>query len=210
MIQSIQNNLLLKVEPLYISNISSILKIAAIENNSSVDSADIVNIIGEVISIPKSITTDKRGYEGFSTKDIQMGDTAIFRFDLIHEFKMLSKTERTYKNRIWYRGQEYWSCDIQKIFGVIRDGEIKMINGYVMLTDFEEPKIILSQSNSGARQSQQSEVIHIGNSKENEKPIYANQNDTVFYNPINSAKYQIKGKPFRIIQQDKIFGKAVI
>ena len=208
-LQSPQNNLLLKIETAYISNISNILKVAAIENNSSVDPSDLVNIIGEVVSLPKTITNDKRGYEGFSTKDIRVGDTVIFRFDVIYEFKMLSKTEKTYKNRLWYNGKEYWSCDIQKVFGVIRDGEIKMVNGYVMVKDFEPPKIILSQANSGVSRAQQSEVMHIGSAKTNAKSIPIERGDNVFFSRIVAAKYQIKGKPFRIIQQDKILGKEI-
>ncbi len=203
MIQAAQNNVIIKVATKYISNISNIMKMSAIQNGSSVDPAELVNIIGEVISIPKTITTEQRGYENFSTKDIRVGDTAIFRFDLIYDFKALSKTEKTYRNRIWYNGEEYWSCDIQKIFGVIRDGKIIMVNGYVMLTDFEPPKIILSQYNSRTRTAQQSEVMHVGDGE-------LKQGDTVFFNPISAAKYQIKGKPFRIIQQDKILGKVAI
>lgn len=202
------NNIIVQVATKYISNISNILKVAAIENNSSVDSTDIVNIVGTVISIPKSITTEIRGYEGFSTKDIQVGDTAIFRFDVIHAFKSTSAEQGiVYKNRIWYNGKEYWLCDIQKVFGIIRNEEIKMVNGYVMLTDFEPKKIILPAHMRNVRGTQQSKIMHIGSSKITEKQISATMGDTVFFNPNLAAKYQIKGKPFRIIQQDKILGK---
>ncbi len=201
------NNIIVQVATKYISNISSILKIAAIEANSSVDSTDIVNIVGTVISIPKKITTDVRGYAGFSTKDIQVGDTAIFRFDVIHAFTDMSKTESKYKNMIWYYGQEYWLCDIQKVFGVIRNGEIIMVNGYVMLTDFEPKKIFLPAHMRNIKGTQKSEVMHIGAAKTNAIQILAAKGDEVFYNPNQAAKYQINNKPFRIIQQDKILGK---
>lgn len=209
MIQAAQNNLFIKVAHPYIGNITDILRVSAIANGSSVDSSDIVNIVGEIVSIPKSITTERRGYAGFSTKDIQVGDTAIFRFDVIHEFKMLSKTERTYKNRIWYNGEELWSCDIQKVFGVIRDEKIIMINGYMMIKDFEAPKIFLSQSNARERSLQNSEIMHIGSPQEGENRIEAEMGENVFYNPNLAAKYQINGKPFRVIQQNKVFGKEI-
>lgn len=210
MVQAAQNNLFIKVSTQYIGNISNILRVAAIENNSSVDPSDLVQIVGEVVSIPKKITTEKRGYEGFSTKDIQVGDTAIFRFDLIYDFKMLSKTEKTYRNRIWYKGQELWSCDIQKVFGVIRDGEILMINGYTMIKDFEPHKIILSQNNSRLRSLQNSELMHIGSPQLTEKPIPAGKGDNVYFPANLAAKYQINGKSFRIIQQNKILGKEIL
>lgn len=183
------------------------MKVAAIENNSSVDPAELVQIVGEVISIPDRITTDKRGYEGFSTKDIRVGDTVIFRFDVIYQFTNISKVGRIFKNRIWWDGKEYWNCDIQKVFGIIRDGEVKMVNGYVMLTDFELPKIVLSHAESGLRGAQKSEVMYIGASKENEKPIPVSPKETVYFNQNLAAKYQINNKPFRIIQQSSILGK---
>lgn len=210
MIQAVSNNIIIKVATKYIGNISNILKLSAIENNSSVDPVDLVNIIGEVVSIPKSITNNKRGYQGFSTKDIQIGDTAIFRYDVIYSFIQKSpEADKSYKNRLWYEGQELWVCDIQKVFGVIRNGEIIMVNGYVMVSDFIEPKIILSQATSRVRGAQQSSVMHIGYSKENLKPIDVEAGDTVFYNPNLAAKYQIKGKLFRILQQNVILGKVV-
>jgi co-chaperonin GroES (HSP10) len=211
MIQAPLNNLLIQISTKYISNISSIMKVAAIENISNVDPTDLVQIVGTVVSVPKKITNEVRGYEGYSTKDIQIGDTVIFRFDVIYSFvQKKPNTDKVYKNRIWYNGQEYWLCDIQKVFGVIRNGEIIMVNGYVMLTDFEVPKIILSAGSSKSRNAQDSQIMHIGSPKTTENEIYAQMGDNVFYNPISAAKYQINGKPFRIIQQDKLLGKELI
>lgn len=210
MIKATENNLIITVTTQYIKNISNILKVAAIENNSNVDSADIVQIVGEVISVPDRITTDQRGYEGFSTKDIRVGDTVIFRFDVIHQFTNISKVGRIFKNMFMWEGKEYWLCDIQKVFGVIRDGEVKMVNGYVMLNDFETSKIVLSHADAGFRGAQSSEVMHIGSSKTNEKYLGIVSRETVYFNSIAAAKYQIKGKPFRVLQQSSILGKGIV
>lgn len=206
MIQATENNLLISVATKYIKNISNIMKVAAIENNSSVDPADIVQIVGEVVSIPERITNDVRGYDGFSTKDIRVGDTAIFRFDVIYSFRNISATEREFKNRIWWDGKEYWNCDIQKVFGVIRNGEILMVNGYVMVADFETPRIILSQSYAKSRGAANSKVLYIGNPKIGQKHLQVEKDDNVFFNQNLAAKYQINGKYFRIIQQSALLG----
>lgn len=205
MIQAALNNVMVQISTKYIQNISNIMKVAALENNSSVDPVEIVNIVGTVHSIPKSVI-----FEGFSTKDIQVGDTAIFRFDLIYDFKEKGKgLEPIYRNRIWHNGQEYWSCDIRKIFGVIRYDEIIMINGYTMITDFTLPKIYLPASAKKIRGTQKSQIMHIGSPKYEENEIEVQSGDTIFFNPNTAAKYQIKGKPFRIIQQNKILGKEI-
>lgn len=209
MIQSLENNIIISVTTKYVSNITDIMKTSAIEHGSSVDPANVVNIIGTVVSLPKTIS--KKGYEGFSKKDIKVGDTAIFRYDLIYDFIELGQgIEPIYKNRVWYNGEEYWNCDIKKVFGVIRKGEIKMVNGYVMLFDYETFKIILpAHMSRKARGAQQSIVMHIGKPLANKYGIQAKMGDAVFFNPNKAALYQIKGKPFRIIQQDKILAKLL-
>lgn len=183
------------------------MKVAAIQNMSGVDPADVVQIVGIVHSIPYRITNEKRGYEGFSTKDIRPGDTAIFRFDVIYAFTNISQTERIFKNQVFHEGKEYWMCDIQKVFAVIRDGEIIMVNGYVMTADYEPPKIILSQGNSRVRGAQESEVFHIGNAKTNTKQKKVSRGTLVYFDSNLASKYQIGGKPFRIIQQSSILCK---
>ncbi len=206
-----QNNIILKIFPKYIGNISSILNLSAIQNGASVDPADLVNIIGEIVSLPKTIDTAKRGYEGFSTNDIQVGDTAIFRFDVILDFiQRKPDAEKDYKNAFFYDAKEYWLCDIQKLFGVIRDGEIRMVNGYVMLADFNPATIFLPTSARKIRKAQPSEIMHIGTPKQNMESLDAKPGETVYFNPNLAAKYQIKGKPFRILQQEKILGKEAV
>ena len=87
MIQSVQNNLVITMATKYIRNISDIMKRANIQNISSVSPTDMVQIIGKVESIPKRVTTCKRDYKGFSTKDLQVGDTLLFRYDVVYDFK---------------------------------------------------------------------------------------------------------------------------
>lgn len=79
----------------------------------------------------------------------------------------------------------------------------------MMIKDFEAPKIFLSQSNARERSLQNSEVMHIGSPQEGENGIEVEMGENVFYNPNLAAKYQINGKPFRIIQQNKVFGKEI-
>ena len=49
------NRVVLTVDTKYVRNFTSILKMAAIQNNSSVDPSDYVNIMGKVISVPTAI-----------------------------------------------------------------------------------------------------------------------------------------------------------
>jgi len=192
----------------YISNVTNLIKLAAIQNNTTVHSEDLVNIQGEVISIPKSIS-DRLDCKGYSTKDIQAGDIAIFSFNVIHNLiQQEHEGELVYRNRLWYNAKEYFVAHIRDIYGVIRNGEIIMINGYVMVTDFPESKLYIPANQKKAKGTVKCQIMHIGNPLENEKAIEAEQGDFVYFNPLVAPKYQINNKPFRIIQQGQVLGKV--
>lgn len=209
MIKSPENNVMVKVKTKYIGNISKVLQLSAIQNGSSVDSVDLVNIMGEVVSLPHTIS-NKIGYKGFSTKEIQVGDIAIFSYSIIHDFVIpYENADPIYRNRIFYKGNEYFMADITKIFGVIRDGEIKMINGYVMTGTFQESTLIIPASLKKIKKAAETEVMNIGGSKTTETLIDVTQGDKVYFNSTTAQKYQINNKPFSIVSQNKIFGKFI-
>ena len=207
MIQAAENKVVVKVATKYISNITSIAKIAAIQNNSSIHIEDVVNIQGEIVSLPISISKD-RSHEGFSLKDLRVGDRTIFSFSVIAEYYQKEYNgEPVYKNLITYKAEEYWLADITKIFAVIRNGKIIMVNGYVMATPFLEDKIVLQTSSKKAKGVKSSEIMNIGNPKEGLKKITAKQGDTIYFSPSLPQKYQINNKHFIILQQHQVLGK---
>lgn len=200
------NKVIVKVKHKYVSNISDLLKRASIQNNSSVDPTDVVNIVGEVVSVPKTVY-DKFGLTGFSCEGIEVGDMAIFSHQVIYSFNEKTEGgEPMYKNRIWYNGQEYFLADISLIYAVIRNDEIKMINGYVMLRPFQESKIVLFAGSKIAKGTVKCQIMYIGGSLKNEVPIDAKQGDWAYFNPMIATKYQINNKPFVIVTQTHILG----
>lgn len=211
MIQSPYNNVIVKVKTKYIKNISSIMKMAAIQQGSSVEMADLVNIIGEVVSVPRSIDEKRREYKGFSSSDIKVGDTAIFSHSVIFEFGNTAPEEDPiFKNEFWFKGQTYFTADITRIFAVIRDGKIRMQNGYVMLEEMEKPAlIILSQATKRSISAASAIVSHIGKNLSHLHRIEAEVGDTVYFNPNKVQLYQINEKPFGIISQSQILGHSV-
>lgn len=200
------NKVIVTVKHKYIGNISDLLKRASIQNNSSVDPTDVVNIVGEVVSVPK-MTIDRFGLHGFSTSDIQVGDLAIFSHQVIYSFhEQEVGKDPVYKNMIWHEGKEYFAADISLIYGVIRGEEIIMINGYVMLRPFQGSKIILAAGSKIAKGTVKCQIMHIGGALSNETAVDAKQGDWAYFNPMIATKYQINNKPFVIIQQSQLLG----
>ena len=208
MIRNAENKVIVTVKTKYIKNFTDIMKVAQLQNQNTVKAEDIVNIVGEIVSIPNTVSKD-RSHEGFTTKDIQVGDIAIFSHSIIYDwYQKEHNGELLYKNLISIQGKEYWAADITKIYGVIRDEKTIMINGYVMATTFPEDLIVLAAKSKKVKGVKSSQVLYIGNPKENKIPITAKEGDTIFYNPNVAIKYQINNKPFIILQQHHVLGKV--
>jgi len=213
MIASPTNQVIVTIRPKWIRHISSIMKLAAITDESKINPADVVNIVGEVVSVPKKIETHKREYEGFSTKDIKVGDMAIFSYKIVFDLvppKMVVEDdtiEPVYRNRFIYKGDEYFTADITNVFGVIRNGKIIMVNGYVMTEKYKEQMIILPQYYRRNRRTAESEVINTGNPKEtkNKQPI--KPKNTVLFHDRSAQHYVINDKHFCILQQEQLLAK---
>lgn len=208
MIQAARNNVIVKVKSKYIEQFGDLAIRAALQQGATVHLEDFVNIRGEIVSLPRKVSDTGR-YAGFSTKDLKVGDTAIFSFHVVYDHFLREPEEpQIHKNRISYHGQEFWQCDIGHLFGVIRGEEIVMVNGYVMASPFLENKIITQPTDS--KICTHSTILHIGNPKEGRPDIKLKRGDTIYFNPIHAQKYQINDKPFIILQQHQILGKQKV
>jgi co-chaperonin GroES (HSP10) len=209
--QSPTNKVLVSIAHRYIGNITDLINRSSIQNNASVHLEDMATIVGKVEALPKVVTEDRLGLNGFSTADIRVGDYAIFSHTVVLTLENTSVPgeEPIYKNQLLFQGKEYWMADISLIYGVIRDGEIIMVNGFVMAKPFQEAKIHLAASSKRAKGTVKCQVMHIGNSRTHQQKIEAKQGDWVFFNPMIATKYQINNKPFVIIQQSHVLGVEV-
>ena len=204
MFRSPINNVIVSVTTKYIRNFSDILKMSAIQDGSTIEPMDYVNIIGEVVSVPK-IVSYKRDYKGFSTEDIKVGDKAIFSYMVIGTtVQKEPDAEPIFKNLINYRDKEYWAVDIRELFAVIRDGVIRMQNGYIMVEEMKKsPIIYLMQDTKKANNTASAVVSH---SRSNGiAPL-----DRIYFNPNKIQIYQINGKPFGIVREKDVLGKEIL
>lgn len=208
MITAPVNNVIVLPETKYISNISSLVKLAALQNVTSVHAEDMVNIMGEVISVPKSLG-DEIDLGGFTTDDIKVGDIAIFSFQVICDLMQREhEGELVYRNRLWYQDKEYFLAHIRNIYGVIRGEEIIMVNGYVMTESFPENVIYTPATQKKERGTVKAKVMHIGKPIKGNCQLGVKSGNDIYFNPMIAQKYQINNKSFCIIQQGQILGIA--
>ncbi len=205
------NDVIVKVKTKWIKNISSITKMAAIQNNTSIEMADLVSIVGEVVSVPSHITTDKREYKGYTTNGINPGDTIIFSHQVIFNFEPTGPDEEPiFRNRIWYNGEEYFRADITQIFAIVKPDKIVMLNGYVMIEEMEKAAIIFLPTHVKKRiQAASGYVTQIGENLTHKPDLNIKSGDTVYYSPNHLSLYQVNNKPFGIIRQDHILGVKI-
>lgn len=210
MFRSPVNNVIVQVDKKWVSGITDVLRQAQLNPGNQLNPADCVNIVGTIVSLPRAIS-NAIGYKGFSASELRVGDTAIFRYDVIFAFaEQKENQDPIHKNEIFYGGKSYWAADIQKIFGVIRNGEIVMVNGYCMIEEMSNPSgLILPQSLKKLMQAQTATISHIGNNLTHLPRLDVQPGDKVFFNPLIVQNYQIKGKKFGIISQKHIFGKKI-
>lgn len=210
MIKCPLNKVVVQVETKYHKNFSNMIKRANMNPGSQINPADYVQILGRVVSVP-DVISNRIDYAGFSTIDIYPDDIAIFRYDVIYDFvENPDGDEPVYKNMVWVKGEEYFLADIQKIFGVIRAGEIIMANGFCMVENMSpKPLILLPQHLKNIIQAASATLTQIGRPLAHCKRIAALPGDTVYYNPNILQHYEINGKQFGIITQRQILGRKV-
>jgi len=206
MLQPPNDKVVIRVKDKYVQHMSNILRLSSLENNTSIDPADFVSITGEVVSLPKSVSQKNKG---FSIEDIKIGDIAIFSYQVIYDIIYKAETDKLeFRNMITVNDKEFFLADITKIFGVIRDEEIIMINGWVMLTEYPKSVIIMQNQSKKVKGTVQSEILNIGKPKTKETPIDAKKGDTVCFSPYKPQHYNINKKEFIILRQNQILGKV--
>lgn len=209
LVQTTTNKLLVSVKSKYSEALSDISRVAALQNDSSISITDFITIVGEIESIPIKIENTRR-YMGFTAENLKVGDKCIFSYRVIYDLVVAKEDEpNKFRNQLILGGKEYFACDITDLFAVIRDNEIIMQNGYVMVSEFFRSNIILPKYIRKAKGTVKAQVLNIGHSLTTDTPISVNQGDWVHFNPNKAQPYKINGKPFCILQQSQILGKLM-
>ncbi len=205
--QSPFNNVIVTISTKYIKHFSNVLKESQLAHNTEFNAADLVQIVGTVVSVPKKILSTP-DYKGFTQEHIKPGDTIVFRYDVVFAFnKPIEGKPPTFKNCFWWKGQEYWAVDIQKVFAVIRDGKIIMQNGYFMVENIEQPsKLFIPGEMKKLLSIGKATVTQVDYARVGMPVVGVGRLDTAYLNPSKIQHYKINNHKFGIVEQRHILG----
>jgi hypothetical protein len=163
-----------------------------------------------VISVPKAIMK-RPDYAGMSI-DLRPGDTILIRYDVVYSYvKQPDRDTPIYKNVLLYKGNEYWKVDLQKIFGVIRDNRIDMINGYVCCDPLAEDQgdygvLIRPEHYRMTERDDTMRIKYIGKPLGDQPMLSVQEGDVIHCLPGVAQRYEINLQHFYIIKQSHILG----
>jgi co-chaperonin GroES (HSP10) len=204
------NKLLVSVRQKFRRGITNVVRAANLTESNQINPLYWVEVCGEVVALPKEITTHKRGYEGFSLKDIEVGDVLVFGYDVIGSYYAPDGSgEVKHKNEVFYKGKTFFTVDVTRAFARIREGDMRMLNGYLMVAPPVESKLILPQHLKRIRSAAESEVYCTGAPKDGEIDSGISVGDVVYYNPLTVEHYTISEKKFCILESGKVLGRKV-
>lgn len=163
-----------------------------------------------VVTVPKGII-NRFDYKGMKLS-VKPGDRVLIRYDVVFSYRDQPERDTPiYKNLILlHDGQqykEYWLCDIQKIFAIIKDGEYNMLNGYVLLDPITEKLDSVSQllvipDSIALKERKDVAIVRaIGAPLDGQPQLCVQPGEKVIINPRVVQQYQIDTRRFFIIKQ---------
>lgn len=174
-------------------------------------------LAARVISVPRTILK-REDYKGMRC-DIKPGDTILMRYDVVFSYKnQPDRDTPIYKNMLYYQGQEYWLCDIQKVFAVIKSNEpttYLMQNGYVMCDKTIENRgdqsslIVTPEGMRNVERKDRLLVSAIGLPLDGHPLLRIVPGRIVYCSPGVVQSYESESRKFCIIKQSHIEGVEV-
>lgn len=203
-IETAVNDILVEVKGTLQESFYNMIRRANLNPASEINPNDYVNIVGKVVSIPRSVCK-RMDYKDFKIHDLQVGDRLIFSYMVIGKIDELPDGEFAHANSVVIKGKEYWRCDIRHAFAVIKsDGQISMLNDYVMITPPKPPTTLILPTNDRKvrKWATEAAVEAIGGENKNKLQV----GDTVLVDYKKAQHYKLQDAKFGIIESKYIYG----
>lgn len=164
-----------------------------------------------VVSAPKAIMK-RADYEGMEIS-LEPGDKILVRYDVVFAYsKQPERDTPVYKNVVLYEGKEYWKVDVQKIFAVILEEGMRMLNGYVCCDLLPEDMgnygiLIRPDHYRIMERKDKMRIKYIGHPLIGQPTLSLTPGDVIYCLPGVAQAYEINLQKFYIIKQTHILAK---
>lgn len=201
-IESGSTNIIVEIKGTMIEDVYNMIRRANLNPGSQININDYVNITGKVVAVPRSISK-RFDYKGFSAAELRVGDSLIFSYLVVSDILEKEGGDYVHKNSVVIRGKEYWLCDIRNAFAYIRNGEMTMLNNYVMITQPSPPTrlILPSHDKKVSKFAVQAEVMATNRRSE----FYEGDKVLVDYNKLQH--YKLNEISFSILDGRYVYGR---
>jgi co-chaperonin GroES (HSP10) len=173
-------------------------------------------ITGRIVSVPARIAP------AIDTKHLVIegkpGDQVIFSYLVITDWNRHTDRSAEHNNEVTINGKSYWKVHARWVLGFISqiDGTIIPAAGYVYMNPLNETKqektsggIVIPDNMQELETKGMSKVIHIGHPLKNQEPVDVSEGDIVIYDPRFVQHYDIKGRKWLVLEQDRIIAKKI-
>lgn len=169
-------------------------------------------VTGKIVSVPGKISSDRLDLKG-RTIEGEAGEEVIISYMVVFDGDHRENDTFLHNNLFYYNGEYYWKCDAFAVLGFIRDGKLIPAQGYVFVEALEEQKeeriglIWMPESYVKEQPKGRGRVIGVGKNKTHEPRLSIEEGDIVRYPDRFAQKYEVSGRKFQILDQNKILAK---
>jgi co-chaperonin GroES (HSP10) len=164
--------------------------------------------IGKVISVPHKLSKrhDLRGLD----IEPKAGDEIIFSYMVVYDMDLQDKDTPIHHNLFYHEGEYYWKVDYYHYLGRIIEGKIIPAQGY-LFCEKEQPKqeqriglIWVPEMSQKKTPEGTGMVTGVGKPRKGEPDLSIEEGDSVAYHEKYACKYDILGKTYMILDQNRV------
>lgn len=137
--------------------------------------------------------------------DVKIGDQVFFSFMVVMDWEQRERDTPVHRNLIFYNQEKHWRVDASQIYFRVRNDEIEMMNGYLLMNILEEPaassKLIVPEYLKKQKMTGRAQVIKSGNPA-------VSTNDIVYFDHRFVETYELWGKEYFILKSERILAKV--
>lgn len=148
---------------------------------------------GKVVGVPR-----------FSNISVSEGDELFFSYQVVIDWQQRDNDTPIHRNMIYYEQEKYWMVDERLCYFKVKDDQITMLNGYMLLNTIEEEvksSLIIPEYLKKKLAIGSSIVVESGDNE------LCKKGDVIFFDKRFVEYYQFFGMEYSILKKSRVLAK---